>query len=252
MMLTSTELGYDFKRIRTAVISIRNQVVSFIGLIFFLCFAPIVIVFAILYFLEVPMEINDVLMGPTNPQYQNFFLVFLLAMGLPSLGSLVVIILGRLSTLKPSIYLSFTEDYVQIVYVVTARKHYYIEPERMIVLDLKTDSISKSNNSQEIRKVLLDHWFFLVLDDINDYKIKKYRNCVKFKFQVTDYRVKEQRRYKLCFDDSGEPRIIKEMIYITAYGNSNIRSLKTMYLESINQSVKLPINQRIQREILMQ
>ncbi|MFA5466326.1 MAG: hypothetical protein WC251_00620 [Candidatus Izemoplasmatales bacterium] len=249
--MISNEFGYDFRLIRTARLMQKSRVLAFLGLVFFLCFFPIVAVFLVLYLLEVPIEIDGVMTNPGDTAYLQFFRIFLLAMGIPSLISLLIIFLGLFTKSKPYAYLGLNQDYEPVVYAVNNKNHVYIDKELLITLDLRTGRLTKSRDQNDIQNAMLDYCFFRSFEAIQNPKIKHGHNYVKITFTVTTGRVKERRQYKIRFAESGEPKTISELIYMSAYGNNNLRSFKSIQIESVNQNLSIPYDPRIQREILI-
>ncbi len=249
MMITAMELGYDFRRIKTATVLSKSRIGSFLGFVFLVCFLPIFLVFLVLYTLGVTIDINEIPRVPADPEYQQFFLIFFLSMGIPSLISLFFALAGNFAKPTPYAYLALDENGNRTLYVTLKNRHIYLDGERMITLDKRRGTVGITRDQQEIRNGFRDYLFFLALDDISGAKIRRVGSILTISYKLLTGRTTERRQYRIRFDESGEPRLIREMISAMAYGNSSLRSLRTLYLDSINKNQRLPYDPLIRREL---
>ncbi|MBU1144615.1 MAG: hypothetical protein KJ971_01995 [Firmicutes bacterium] len=248
--MTISEIGFDFNKIQTATISRKNLLLNIILLIFFPTLLFIFITFFILYLAQIPMDFNEVPMEFTDPEYQQFFLVFFLSLGSILLLILLILVLSHYKAPKPYLYLSTNLELEQSLYLIDRKKEMYLDNKIMISLYKSSNQIFSTIKPLDILTQKNTLLFWLTLDQIKDYKIIHKKNRTTLKFTVGVKGRTNRKIYNLFFDDSGNIKSVSELIYSSAYGNSNIKSYKRFYFSNINTRSMHMIHPLIQKELL--
>ena len=248
------ELGFDYSNLNSCTITKKTFILPFVGLILFLCFAPILIIFVILYLLEVPMHFNGVLTYPNDPQYQQFFIIFLASFGGLSLLSLSF---GLGFFIKPKLYMVIDKDsknYEPFYYVNNARKHQilYITESFALIYNTKYHTLTEETNPKDVQELLYQFVFWNEFARIEKYKIKHKNKKTVLKYKSDSYgRFKTvfYKRYSFSNEIHVVPIKVSEMISYTSAGRNSIQAFNTFYFDNVNRSQSFEMHPEIRNKL---
>jgi len=149
---------------------------------------------------------------------------------------------------KPCLYITTSIDADPVLYSVSKKKHVYVDDRQMLTLFLSSSVVDRTTDHATIEKAKHGILFWTGLEYIKDFKIKKGVNRTKITY--ADPFVSEKKTYTLYFDESGKLKKYGELIMSRNYGNHQLKSMNTFYVQNINQTQRLPINPLIQAKLV--
>ena len=248
--MTLRDAAYDFSRLRTGIITKRNNTLFFILIIIIPTFFFIFLTFLLLYLFGVPMEIDDVVRTFDEPEYQNFFRGFLSVWGIGVFVNLILIFVTRFQKPSTSVYLMQNADFERVVYVEDKKKRIYIAPDRAITLDPKLPKPVIESHHDSIKNILNEYLFFVRLADREDLKIKNRMRSIRIKSTTKKGFSYEERVYTLRLNDSGELMRYHEMISSGSKLSHQTSGFYRYDVSDVNLNVRPLIDPVIQRLIM--
>ncbi len=246
-----TELGFDYSNLVSCTVKKKNNLVALILFIVGLSLLPVTIAFLIMYIVQLPMEINDVVTNFGEPGYNAFFFSFL---GIFFSSSLACIIFGVLTLFakpKPYIVMSKDIDYSKFYYIYNYRKHeeIYLTEEFAVVFNTKYNRAYHEVNPDVVKSIFSKFIFWNAFANLTDYKIKhktkktvlkfKERNSGRFGSVLT-------KSYSFSNETNIVPYEVTELIS-NSYGSTNTQSMNKFFFENINQTQSFEIHPEIRR-----
>lgn len=245
--MTYYELGYDLKKIHTATILKKSNGLLLPALILFPTVFIIFLVFLGLYISQVPIEVNDIVRTFNEPEYQDFFTMFLTIIGTVSIIHVFLLVTLIVRKPKECLYLATGIDNEPIMYSINRKKLVYIDESQMLTLYSSSSAVERTTDPVAIKREKNSILFWTGLENIKDFKIKKSIN--KIKLTYADPYVSERKTYTLIFDESGNLNKYREFIMYKNYGNQQFKGMNTYYIDNINQNQRLPINPLIKAKL---
>lgn len=242
-------VGYDFSKLRSVKMIRESHIAQFVLLIILLTPLLIFIPFLGIYLFGSPMDINDIVYFPGDPQYENFFMMYLLITGGICLILIMLIILIQVYAGKDVVFVGETTDLEKIVYFESKRKAVYASSKVLIIYDKVRDNLVKDTNKDRILEQRSKYVFWLELDQIERPIIKNSASKIKIKYKPNDNQGYTTKVYTLHLDDSGQLKKYHETIYTYRYGNSNIKGFTDFHIVEANHVSTIPYHDRIKREI---
>lgn len=235
------ELGFDYSNLNSCTITRKTFILPFVGLILFVCFSPILITFLILFELEVPMHFNGVLTYAYEPEYQEFFYIFLSIFGGLSLLSLLM---GVGIFTKPKLYMIIDKDsknYETFYYVHNPRKHQilYITETFALIYNTKYQTLTEETNQREVQELIFQFVFWDAFSRLDKYKIKhtNKKTVLKFKSEtLSRFKTVFSIRYSFSNEIQVVPVKVTQMISYTSAGRNSIQAYNKFYFDNINRS----------------
>jgi hypothetical protein len=241
----------DFSRLKSFVLYRKNLLGLFLSLIIGPAFITIFLVFAILFLLKVPMEINDVFREYSEPEYQSFFQIFLLVMGSISIMSLMVMIITLFKKATPYLYFGQSNNFEEAIYVIEKKYHVYLETNRMIRFDPYTKSIREINNVDEIAQEKKRLLFWQDLSQKKRLKIKTGFNKTKIRFQESVRGKNKDVSITIRYNQTGNVQSYTKMVSSNNAGNQNIESYYNYFFHDVNFYQRIPFPKEVQDRLLM-
>ncbi|MBN2504618.1 MAG: hypothetical protein JXB20_04670 [Bacilli bacterium] len=246
--MTANEIGYDFNKIRTAVIFKHNRMISLMSLILFPTFFLIFLSFLIIYLLRVPMEINDITRNFGEPEYHRFFSIFLPVSGGLSFMQIILFLFIDKALPKTTIYLKTDVDNNLSVYAVDKKKHVYVDNLQTVTFYTAHGDYLRSEDKYLIYKTMNDLVFWHGLDSIKDFKIRKKLRITKISYLDPSSGNSEKKTYSIKFDDSGNISHYRETIVSKSFGNQQLKAHNLYLIDNINLNTRIPYHPTIVRE----
>lgn len=236
----------DFSRLKSFVLYRKNLLGLFLSLIIGPAFITIFLVFAILFLLKVPMEINDVIRYYYEMEYQEFFQVFLWVFGIISLSGILIGVLTLLQKPKPYLYFGQNLELEDVLFVIEKKYQLYLDNNRMIRYDPINSTINESKNLSEISSEKKRLLFWRDLDSKEKLKISQKTKKTKIRYQDSFRRKIRVVTITICYDEIGHVVSYSEMINSRLSGNQSIDSVKEYYFRDVNQYQRIPLPKAIQ------
>ena len=251
-----TELGFDYSNLNSCLIKRKNYIIAFVGAILALVFLPIFIAFLVIYLLEVPLDINDVMTNFGEPAYQQFFGIFLPLIGGVSIIVIILTLVGVFS--KPKTYMIIDKDktnFDTFYYIHNHKKNelIYMTSDYMLVYNQKYKSMFEESNKKIINEVINRFVFWKNFDKINDYKIKhkKKRTVLSYKPDAKrSYSSGLTKTYYFSNEIQVVPIKVSEMISYSGRGRNNIQGFVSYYFENINRRQPVDIHPEIRKKLI--
>lgn len=241
-MDNSEVLKRSFTKMKSGEIVVKNQIVTFLLAIWAITLAVIFIIFLGIFIAKEPMTFNDVLILPTDPEYQTKFISTLLIMGV----FLFLIIIGFIVSVsvksKPWVYWMHDIDDKLVVYEVTRLHCRLVGQDYLIIYNKLSNSIYETDSKSEIKNQLYQTLFWTFLDDSENVTIKLKKEYYKV---IYNDKVKKQKRtFNFRIDDTMLVSKYSEMVS-TYYSGSNFNKIVSAKIENINRLTRLPLEPKI-------
>lgn len=235
-------LKRSFTRMKSGEIVVKNRIVTFLLAIWAITLAVIFFIFLGIFIAKEPMTFNDVLILPTDPEYQTKFISTLLIMGV----FLFLIIIGFIVSVsiksKPWVYWMHDIDDKLVVYEVTRLHCRLVGQDYLIIYNKLSNSIYETDSKSEIKNQLYQTLFWTLLDDSENVTIKLKKDYYKV---VYNDKVKKQKRtFNFRIDDTMLVSKYSEMVS-TYYSGSNFNKIVSAKIENINRLTRLPLEPKI-------
>ncbi len=248
-----SELGFDFSNLNTVSIRRKSFLTTYILLIVSITFIIIFLVFGILYLFEVPMEMNGVMVPYTDPSYQEFFRVFLLAFG----GVSIALLLPAFLTLfiAPKLVLVKDQDpeLNPFFYIFDSRKkrEIYLTDHAAWIYQTKYNQVHKEVNPNELKAIREKFIFWEGLDAIEDYKLipKAKKTVLKYKESTQMKFVTKMIRFTFSNEINVVPNRISKLVNVRAGGNYRTQEAYTYLVEDVNRQPRFEIHPEIKRAL---
>lgn len=248
-----SELGFDFSNLNTVSIRRKSFLTTYILLIVSITFIIIFLVFGILYLFEVPMEMNGVMVPYTDPSYQEFFRVFLLAFG----GVSIALLLPAFLTLfiAPKLVLVKDQDpeLNPFFYIFDSRKkrEIYLTDHVAWIYQTKYNQVHKEVNPNELKAIREKFIFWEGLDAIEDYKLipKAKKTVLKYKESTQMKFVTKMIRFTFSNEINVVPNRISKLVNVRAGGNYRTQEAYTYLVEDVNRQPHFEIHPEIKRAL---
>jgi len=243
-------IGYDFSRLRNVKMTRKNNLVSFMLLIFLPTPLIIFLVFLILYLVGSPMDVNNVIEYPGSAAYEAFMIPFLMITGGITIALFLPILFLRVLNKGDFIYMGETLDMDKLIYFESKRRAVYISSKEVITYDKYRDKITKETSPSRIEEEQNKYVFWLNLEKFSDLKVKNTATRIVVKYVTQTGQIAIKKQFTLKLNNSGQIIGFNEMAYTYRYGNSNIKAMNHYHIEDSNDATQIPYHEKIKREIL--
>ncbi|MDT8337464.1 MAG: hypothetical protein RQ856_06535 [Candidatus Izemoplasmatales bacterium] len=203
-------------------------------------FGLVVIPFIVIFLLKEPIEINDVMHQFSDPEYQSFMIIFISAFGLITLIFLIVAYIFKIQ--KPSDYIIINKDnnfrkYYQVNY--KKNQSLFITENGAFYYNKLTNQIRKISDYREIQVLKGKYIFWLIWDDIIDYRVIKKNKKTILIFSSEKSRIVLNYRYYFPISKSSLPEEITEIISNKSPSRNSIQSFYTYYFTDNNRQLSI-------------
>lgn len=246
------DIGFDFTKIQSAIITKKNQFGVIISFIIMPTFIFLFVTFLLLYISKAPIDMNGIPYEFEDIEYQQFFQVLLTILGGISVlfSALIFVFFAKKS--KPYLYLNSSPELEPIIYLKNRKKECYISDSLMITVYHSNSNVFSSNDASVIRIERKNLLFWENISTSKGCSVKHKKNKVILKYASTIGKRIERRIYSIKFDLSGLPVSYYETIYSSYYGNNNIKGFNKYFISDINRYVSFQMHPLIQSELLKQ
>jgi len=239
------EIGFDFSNLQYGVIKKKNLLAPLILLILSVTFLLIMIPFLLLWFFEVPIEINGVMRESSEIEYQNFMKIFLSIFGFLTIGQILILI--YFYKRNPREYIIISKDlnldsYYRIKLSNTL--YLYIFPDQAMYYDESNNSLRKINDYKEKQALEKKYIFWDRWNNIEDYQIKKNNKKTVLIFDDKNNRTALRYRYTFSLTNNLIPKKITEIVS-SRTSNNTMNSINVYYFIDINRLASLRLPQEI-------
>lgn len=182
----------------------RNNTFLYIFLLSMPAFLIIGLVFLILYLMRIPMTINEVERTFADLEYQRFFFVFALVVVSPFLIGIPIYLIYRTKAVDTRIDLSTNDDLEPFLYVEEKKRIVYVDSNRRIILDKKTDRIDVTTDPHAIKDEKTAYLFWYDMQNRERFKIRKKQNGFRISYFLRGNRGVKSHVFNIRTDDMGK------------------------------------------------
>ncbi|MFA7076071.1 MAG: hypothetical protein WC152_05315 [Candidatus Izemoplasmatales bacterium] len=236
--MISKKIGVNIKNLEYSVIKKKSNSLSLVlGIIGFTC-TIMVIPFLILWFLKVPIEINDITREYYEIEYKNFMIIFNSIFAGISIFIFSIVII--LSVRKPKDYIFINKDmnFTKFFQVnINKNKLLFITDSKTFYYNKKTEKINNVHGKEEILELRNTYLFWEKWEDIKDYRVvsKNKKTILIFNYEnkgtVLNY------RYYFPTLSSNLPEKITEIINKRTTTSNSTASFNTYYFTENNRQI---------------
>lgn len=247
-----TELGFDYSNLSSCSIKRKNYLFAIVISILAFTFLIIFITFISFYLAELPMHINDDLVYPSDPRYENFFQIFLGVFGFISLIFVSLFVLGVLGKPKIFMILDSDQDMNQIYYIYHHSKaeEIYLTEKFAVIYNARYNSVYQEVNPVTVQELMKKFVFWKSFDSLEDVTIKhKNKKTILKSKEKSNRFVTLIKTYSFYNDGNILPYKVTEMVNLRTGGNYRTQSMYTYYFEDINRKQQLDIHPEIKKTL---